>query len=207
LKDIELKLITELMKNSRRSDRALAKALGVSQPTVSRMIAKLQKEKVIREYTIVPDFNKLGFSIMSVFFMKTRADQPEKVKQTRETIRQMEKEKPFPDILTMAGNGCGSDRVIVAFHESYSAYGEYIRMIRGLVGIDAETVQSFLVNLKDKSHYRYPTFLGLANYVLKTNETREKKQHNLITRRELKANGQTCSSSASSEKNGRNRKY
>jgi DNA-binding Lrp family transcriptional regulator len=176
LKDVELKLIAELMKNSRRSDRALAKALGVSQPTVSRMIAKLQKEKVIREYTIVPDFNKLGFSIMSVFFMKTGADQPEKVKQTRETIREMEKEKPFPDILTMAGIGPDSDRVIVAFHESYSAYSEYIKMIRSLVGIDAETVQSFLVDLTDKSHYRYPSFSGLANYVLKTNETRERKQ-------------------------------
>jgi len=173
VKDVELKLIVELMKNSRRSDRELAKAIGVSQPTVSRMMAKLQKERVIREYTIVPDFNKLGFSIMSVFFMKTNQGQPEKVKQARETIREMEKERPFPDILTMAGIGPDSDRVIVAFHENYSAYSEYIKMIKNLVGINAETVQSFLVDLTDKNHYRYPTFLGLANYVLKTNKTRE----------------------------------
>jgi DNA-binding Lrp family transcriptional regulator len=36
MKDIELKLISELMLDSRRSDRELAKVLGVSQPTVSR---------------------------------------------------------------------------------------------------------------------------------------------------------------------------
>ena len=36
LKDVELKLFSELMKNSRRSDRELAKVIGVSQPTVTR---------------------------------------------------------------------------------------------------------------------------------------------------------------------------
>jgi hypothetical protein len=44
MKNIELKLISELMKNSRRSDRELAKAIGVSQPTVSRLIKKLENQ-------------------------------------------------------------------------------------------------------------------------------------------------------------------
>ena len=43
VKDVELKLISELMKDSRRSDRELAKAIGVSQPTISRMIRKIGK--------------------------------------------------------------------------------------------------------------------------------------------------------------------
>lgn len=44
MKDVELKLISELLKNSRRSDRELAKTLGVSQPTVSRTLKRLEKE-------------------------------------------------------------------------------------------------------------------------------------------------------------------
>jgi hypothetical protein len=40
LKDTELRLISELLKNSRRSDRELSRALGISQPTVSRMSAR-----------------------------------------------------------------------------------------------------------------------------------------------------------------------
>ena len=43
MKDFELKLISELMKNSRRSDRELAKILQVSQPTVTRVRTKLEK--------------------------------------------------------------------------------------------------------------------------------------------------------------------
>jgi len=48
IKDVELRLISELMKNSRRSDRELAKAISVSQPTVSRMIKKLESEGTLK---------------------------------------------------------------------------------------------------------------------------------------------------------------
>jgi DNA-binding Lrp family transcriptional regulator len=53
VKDIELRLIAELMKNSRRSDRELTKIIGVSQPTVSRTIKRLDKEGYIKEYTAI----------------------------------------------------------------------------------------------------------------------------------------------------------
>lgn len=53
MKDIEVRIISELMKNSRRSDRELAKAIGVSQPTISRTIKRLEKEGYIREYTMI----------------------------------------------------------------------------------------------------------------------------------------------------------
>jgi DNA-binding Lrp family transcriptional regulator len=66
MKNIELRLISELMKNSRRSDRELAKALGVSQPTVSRTIKRLEEEGYIKEYTMIPDFSKLGYEIMGI---------------------------------------------------------------------------------------------------------------------------------------------
>ena len=55
LKRIELRLVAELMKNSRKSDRELAKILGISQPTVTRIRNKLEREGVIREYTAIPD--------------------------------------------------------------------------------------------------------------------------------------------------------
>jgi DNA-binding Lrp family transcriptional regulator len=48
IKNVKLELISERMKNSRRSDRDLAKAIGVSQPTVSRMIKKLENEGIIK---------------------------------------------------------------------------------------------------------------------------------------------------------------
>jgi DNA-binding Lrp family transcriptional regulator len=40
----------------------------VSQPTVSRMLARLEKKGVIREYTVMPDFQKLGYSVVAIMF-------------------------------------------------------------------------------------------------------------------------------------------
>jgi DNA-binding Lrp family transcriptional regulator len=62
VKEIALRLVAELLKDSHRSDRELAKVLGISQPTVSKLTERLRKMGVIREYTIIPDFNKLGFT-------------------------------------------------------------------------------------------------------------------------------------------------
>src|SRR4030043_995608 len=70
LKAIEIRLVSELMKNSRRSDRELARILGVSQPTVSRTISRLEKQGIIKEYTMIPDFKKLGYNILGVTVAK-----------------------------------------------------------------------------------------------------------------------------------------
>jgi DNA-binding Lrp family transcriptional regulator len=58
------------MKNSRRCDRELAKAIGVSQPTTTRLRTKLEKEGYIKEYTVIPNFSKIGYTIMALNFFK-----------------------------------------------------------------------------------------------------------------------------------------
>jgi DNA-binding Lrp family transcriptional regulator len=68
LKDVELRIIAELIKNSHRSDRELARVIGVSQPTVTRSINRLEKEGIIKDYAMIPDFRKLGYQIMGVSF-------------------------------------------------------------------------------------------------------------------------------------------
>jgi len=51
-------LLREMIRNSRRSDRELAKALGTSQPTVTRNRKLL--DPYIRSYTVVTEFAQLG---------------------------------------------------------------------------------------------------------------------------------------------------
>jgi DNA-binding Lrp family transcriptional regulator len=104
LKEVELKLVCELMKNSRRSDRELAKVLGVSQPTVSRTLKKLEKEGVIKEYTMIPDFTRLGFQIMSIDFAKLKEPiSEEKLKEIRKQVRQTLLKEPKSAIVGMRG--------------------------------------------------------------------------------------------------------
>jgi len=55
MKEHYMKLLSELIKGSSRSDRELARVIGTSQPTVTRARAKLEKEGFIEEYTIIPN--------------------------------------------------------------------------------------------------------------------------------------------------------
>ncbi len=63
---ITTSLLLELLKNSNRSDRELAKVLGVSQPTVSRIKKQLVTEGTVKEFSVIPDFAKMGYRIMAV---------------------------------------------------------------------------------------------------------------------------------------------
>src|SRR5208283_2079407 len=71
LKPIDYKILFELMKDSHRSDRQLAKSLGVSQPTVTRRRAILE-ENYIEGYTVVPKFGQIGFELAAFTFLKSK---------------------------------------------------------------------------------------------------------------------------------------
>jgi len=71
-KELPQQLLGELLKNSKRSDRELAKILGVSQPTVTRARNRLEQNGTIQDYTIIPNFKEMGFEILAINFAKMR---------------------------------------------------------------------------------------------------------------------------------------
>jgi len=72
MKDTELKVVVELIKNRGRSNRELARAIGMSQPTVTRTQTGLEKRGIIKEYTIAPDYVQLGLTLMSITFTRLK---------------------------------------------------------------------------------------------------------------------------------------
>jgi DNA-binding Lrp family transcriptional regulator len=168
LKDIELKILTELMKNSRRSDRALAKAVGVSQPTVSRTIGKLQKEGYIKEFTIIPDFKKIGFAVMSIMVSKVKEEvTPDAFEDVRRKVRSDEKENPHALLLAYTGMGLNGDRATILLTQDYSEYAHFMQHAKRHPLVDVEQMQSFVVDLCDESHYLPLTLSQVARYLEK----------------------------------------
>ena len=167
LKDIELKLIAELMKNSRRSDRELAKALRISQPTVSRIIKRLEKMGIIREYTMIPDFAKLGYKLMGVSFIKLEEPQSALISSELEkAVIEVEKNNPHASLMAVDGVGLQKDRMFITFYEDYSAYSSAMRLTKQLPHINIESVESFLVNLEDKNNYRILSMATIADKII-----------------------------------------
>lgn len=172
MKGVELRLISELMKNARRSDRELAKAVGISQPTLSRMINRLEKEGVIREYTMIPDFLKLGYELMVVSFVKTRKDlSGEKLEEARRMTRE-KLEKEIQEIMMLEkGVGLGYNGVIISLHKDYSSFQDFTNWMAQFESLLSFETDSFIISLADKIRYRSLTLSTLANHIIKLETT------------------------------------
>jgi len=170
MKDIGLKLLAELMKNSKTSDRELATKLGVSQPTVSRIRAKLEKEGYIKEYTLVPDFRKLGFEIMAVTLVKLKRElKEEETGKIWKYAEELLKKSPFAYMMAMDGNGLGYSRVVVSLHENYSDFVRFVKATREVPFAELAAFDSFMISLSSK-HYQPLTFSIVARYLLAMKE-------------------------------------
>lgn len=127
LKPIDYKLLFELMKDSHRSDRQLAKALGVSQPTVTRRRAMLE-ENYIDGYTIIPRFSQIGLQIGALTLIKSKLKSLTGQRK-EEAIKNMKEwyMKQTCVAAVVDGRGLGYDLVCASLHETFLNYTEFIK--------------------------------------------------------------------------------
>jgi hypothetical protein len=138
-KDIELRLISELMKNSRRSDRELAKTLNVSQPTVTRIRTKLARAQAM----------KPGMDGSSV--------------ESRKAVVETERKHIHASLTGVKGMGLGKDTLFITFYKNYNAYSQAMELAKQIPHV---SVESFIVDLNDKDNYRVLTMAQIARHVL-----------------------------------------
>jgi len=144
-KELEKRLLRELLKNSKRSDRDLAKILKVSQATITRTRHKLERNGMIQDYTIIPDFTQMGFEILDLTFIKLRSDilKPQTMKKVKEYALK------FPNsIFTALGEGFGMNGVVISFHKNYTEYHQGLNQLRLDWKDYTDDIQSFVVSLK-----------------------------------------------------------
>jgi DNA-binding Lrp family transcriptional regulator len=150
LKSSYYSLLSELIKDPKRSDRQLAKILGMSQPTVTRKRDFLEKE-FIDGYTTIPKWEKLGYEIFAITLVKIKPAiaSKEAYEATREKGSHWLMNQHN---IVMAGacRGMGVDSFMISFHRSYSDYDEFMRSYRLELAETIDDVQSILVNLCGK---------------------------------------------------------
>ena len=136
-------LIFELLKDSKRSDRELAKVLGVSQPTITRMRRRLVKEGVIREFTIIPDLVKMGYEIMAILCAKKKKAITEP---TEKAIKLMKK---YPNIIFASrAEGMGKNAVMISLHKNYTDFSNFVAEQLQYWGDEIEDHDTMLISLK-----------------------------------------------------------
>jgi len=133
-----LKLLFELMKNAKRSDREIAKIIGVSQPTITRMRQRLEKTAIV-DYTVIPDWTELGFEIMAMTLVKAKGS-PEATK----TAKKWAMNNPNV-VFAAGGEGMGMDYALISFHNNYSDYSSFIDNLKTEWAENLQDLQSFLM--------------------------------------------------------------
>jgi DNA-binding Lrp family transcriptional regulator len=125
--EVLVNLLKVMLQNSRLSDREMAKLLNVSQPTVTRNRAILEKKGYIRTYTVIPDFKKMGYRLLAFTFSKLKGypnakDAIELVKQGAEWAQKR------PNVIFASdGQGLGGiDIIMMSFHKDYDEYVEFM---------------------------------------------------------------------------------
>ena len=142
-----IKLLFEMLKNSRRSDRDLAKVLGVSQPTVTRTRQRLEHE-YIRSYTLVPFLEKVGYEIIAFSFFKAKSYEKSETEKMLNGAREWCDRHPNV-VFAGEGEGLGKDAVIISLHKKYSGYAEFMREFTVDWADFATDLQSFIVSIKN----------------------------------------------------------
>ena len=138
-----MKLLMELLKDSKRSDNEIAKIMGVSQPTISRMRQRLTDEGIIQEFTVIPDFVKVGFQIMAVSSFKL------KIAKDIEGLKKLMMKRPNV-IFSSIGEGMGKNGIIISFHKSYPEFSNFISNLRAEGKDIIDDLDSMLVSLENQ---------------------------------------------------------
>jgi len=150
LRDIEREVLSGLIKNSRLSDRELAKRIGSSQPTVTRTRRRLEQKGIVKEYTVFPDWKKTGYDILVVTFARIDTFVYQEMSQKkgfRDEILAFLQRNPSIIFATSGTGLSGMERMIISIHKNYSEYAKLKSEITRRWGMIAK-LESFVVSLE-----------------------------------------------------------
>ncbi|WP_391204655.1 Lrp/AsnC family transcriptional regulator [Psychrobacillus sp. L4] len=121
---IDAKILEALKKNGRSTASEISKKVSLSIPAVSERIRKLEDAKIIEQYTVKINREKMGYKLLAIIFLNI--DHAANIKSFREAII------PFTEVI-----------------ECHHMAGEYDYMLKVLVEDTAEL--EILLNDKLKS--------------------------------------------------------
>ena len=146
-------LLRELIRNSKRSDRELARILGVSQPTLTRIRKRLEKENFILDYTIIPNMTKLGFEIVAFTFLNIDRYDP-KTGELDSALGERAHKWVAHNAKIVFGAGGegleGKNCMVISVHRDFTDFTNFINDFRIQWASRIKEIDSFLVSLKAK---------------------------------------------------------
>lgn len=141
--EIDKRVLEELKKNSRATVRQISKSLNLPITTVHNRLRKLQHDKIIKQFTVIPDYDKLDQSVSA--FVMVSADHA-RMGSGKTSLDSFKKElKKIPEIEKMYALTGNVDWVLMVRVKDIKALDYLlINKLRNIKGISTTTTQVIL---------------------------------------------------------------
>jgi DNA-binding Lrp family transcriptional regulator len=140
LDDIDRKLLGELLKNSKRSYRELAKAIGVSAATVINHVQRLESGGVIKDYSVRLDHERLGYELTVVTEIIVSKG---KLLETDEEIAKI------PHVCAVYDITGETDAMVVAKFKSRSNLSDFTKKLLSMPYVERTNTHVVLTTVKE----------------------------------------------------------
>jgi DNA-binding Lrp family transcriptional regulator len=140
LDDIDRKLLRELLKQSNRSYRDLAKAIGVSAATVINHVQRLESAGVVRDYTVRLDHERLGYELTVITEIIVSKG---KLLETEEEIAKM------PNVCGVYDITGETDAMVIAKFKSRSKLSDFTKGLLAMPYVERTNTHVVLTTVKE----------------------------------------------------------
>ncbi len=137
LDEWSLRILRELYKNSKITYKKLSKKVGISTTSCYHKVRDLEKQGIIKAYTIEIDAKKLGFPVKTIIEVKTRTGV------STEVVKVLGK---YPNIFKIYGITGDKDVVIEAYFRNIEELDLFLKRIREICPDIKDTETHIVLN-------------------------------------------------------------
>ncbi|MCL7385346.1 MAG: Lrp/AsnC family transcriptional regulator [Thaumarchaeota archaeon] len=144
LDELDLAIIRELVKDGRASYRSLAKKLGISVATVASRVVTLEKSGIIKGYTALVDYEKLGYEITAIIELTISKGK------LIEVQRQVAEKPNVSNVYDVTGE---SDSIIVARFKNREELNKFVKWLLSMPYVERTLTHLVLSIVKEDPRY------------------------------------------------------
>ncbi|MCL7394855.1 MAG: Lrp/AsnC family transcriptional regulator [Thaumarchaeota archaeon] len=144
LDELDLAIIRELVKDGRASYRSLAKKLGISVATVASRVVTLEKSGIIKGYTALVDYEKLGYEITAIIELTISKGK------LIEVQRQVAERPNVSNVYDVTGE---SDSIIVARFKNREELNKFVKWLLSMPYVERTLTHLVLSIVKEDPRY------------------------------------------------------
>lgn len=140
--ELDLKVLSALSANSRLSLRKLAQKIDTSPATILHRLKKLEQSKAIRKYSVLVDYDVLGFDLSSVI----------KIEVAKGKLFEVEKKiATHPNVCSVFDVTGASDIIVVARFKTRAGLDAFLKKIQAFDFVKKTETSIILNTIKEDS--------------------------------------------------------